>query len=301
MKTKLQILVSIASLVAFTGVSNARVLSLNDSHINAILNSPNTLNVANDFSIADNNRTNVIMNAESPASNQTTDNAQSDLSVDSYHHGGGGGGSDERHYYINIGAGIALGISSGVFDALINSQYGTGSVGGGNSTETGTLTYSPAVGFYFSSERGFGDHIAVGAMFNYQTCTAVYKYTASVYTQTGVDQFGNPVYGYVTATGSDNLSMGAFAFALKITYNITMTNEKLDPYVSLFLGYCFGAFTDNSSGANGIGGGLLAGGVIGLAGGIRYWFIENVGVFAELGYTSGGGYMLANGGLAIKF
>ena len=298
MKTKLQLLVSIASLLAFTEASNAKVMSLNDSHINAILNTPSTLKVTNDLNVADISRKSAILNTDNSASTFAPDKSQadlSDLSVNSYHHGGSSSsGSGERHYYINIGAGFALGISDGVFNPEIDQQYGASS--------PGTFTYSPAVGFYFSSERAFGDHIAIGAMFNYQTCTATYKYTASVYEQVGTDMYGNPIYGYANVTNTDNLSFGAFAFALKITYNITMSDEKLDPYVSLFLGYTFGGFTDNTSSVNsGAGLGLIAGGVVGLAGGFRYWFIENVGVFGEIGFTSGGGFMLINAGLAIKF
>src|SRR5579872_3691698 len=99
MKTKLQILVSIASLLAFTEVSNAKVVSLNDSHINAILNTPSTLKVGNDLNIADISRSNVILNADNSTSTSAPDKTQvdlSDLSVDSYHHGGGSSGSSER-------------------------------------------------------------------------------------------------------------------------------------------------------------------------------------------------------------
>ncbi len=289
MKTKLQLLVSVASLLAFTGASNAKVLNLNDSHINAILNSPNTIQVANNFSVPEIDKSADIRKIKN---DNIIDNTTGDLSVNSYHHDGGGGYGD-LHYYMNIGAGIGLGISSGVF----NSQIFDGT------ESTGTLTYTPAVGFYFSSERAFGDNIAVGGMFTYQSCSAMYKYsvtqTNQVFTGT-YDMYGQPIYQTQTTTsnGSDNLAIVGYSFALKITYNFTMSDDKLDPYISLLLGYSFAVYTDdaNAFDQNGLGGY-----VVGVAGGIRYWFTDNVGVFGELGYTSGGGYMLANGGLALKF
>jgi hypothetical protein len=146
---------------------------------------------------------------------------------------------------------------------LINAGIGVGSPLYGSIVVpplTVTLDYALPIG---------GIPFSVGGMFGF---------TASKYNGIGFSQG----YSY-------------FAFGGRFAYHPNFEVPNLDTYAVLTLGYYYYSWKySNNYGPSSNSGSFLWGGAIGA----RYFFTNNVGIFAELGYTA---FSVVTAGVTFKF
>lgn len=118
-----------------------------------------------------------------------------------------------------------------------------------------TLPINPRAGI----EVGVTDEISVGGSVAYSGAKYTY-YNANYYT-----------YKY-----------NAWFIALRGAYHFDLDNKKLDPYLGASLGYV----VVSVSGDGGYGYNIGSGAGYGAFGGVRYYVKPNLGLNAELGYSS---------------
>jgi hypothetical protein len=154
--------------------------------------------------------------------------------------------------------------SGSAFDE--NTAIGHAGIGIGGGFYTGTTTLPP---ISVSYEKGITENISVGG---------IVGYSASKYDDGFGDEFK---YTYLLIGARGNYHFG--------------TTDKFDPYVGVTLGYNIVTFSE-PGGYSGLysasGSELLAGAQIGA----NYYFSDNAGAFAELGYGIG----IINVGLTLK-
>ncbi len=139
---------------------------------------------------------------------------------------------------------------------------------------------------YFKYEHAMTDHLGLGVNVAYATNEWNYKYTGS-------DANGNP------ATYSETTSRSTYSILARLNYHIG-TNDKFDPYVGLGLGYRDATWNYDSTDPNGTSGVEISGLVplgMELTLGMRYFFTDNIGLYAELGAAKS----VLQGGLSVKF
>jgi hypothetical protein len=285
-------LLGFAVFTAFAQAANAQVISSTNSdndgtktHSELVTSTPVTapaLNVAATDNLANTPLSGIALPAATTA--DATDNSESMLSVDGGHRGGSSsGGAVEGKNIVYAGVGFVGGL------ALIGTLY---TAEGYSATSTPTITVA--------YERGLSAHWGVGLVFNYSSVTL--NSTGSI-DNTG-DYYPNnqgQVYSY-----TNKYTLTGMAFGLTGAYHFVVS-DKCDPYIGAALGYTSiannyttndpNAAYDNGNGTLAIAGsGVLFGGFLG----IRYYFTDNIGAWASIGYLGYGGSLL-NIGLAAKF
>ncbi|MGE5354253.1 MAG: outer membrane protein [Acidobacteriota bacterium] len=154
-----------------------------------------------------------------------------------------------------------------------NTQVGQVGLGLGMAGIYGTASVPPiSLGFQY----GIEDKISVGGILGYASSTVDWGYWNDNYTWK---------YTY-------------FLIAARGEYHFLETVKNLDGYAGLTLGYNIVSFTEPTGYSNAFGystSGSYA--VIGVHGGVRYFFNPNFAVFGELGYGLG----IITAGIAYKF
>jgi hypothetical protein len=312
MKTKFQILAAFVGFVALSNVAFAWEPSfktaVNDkSKSFNVVTAPEGCNniltnaiVLSDGTVINNDAkpSNVISHESTTANDENIDNTQSLLS---YHHGSSGSGesaiNNKNVVYVGIGFISILGALASVL------SFGTG-IGGASGT---TVSSIPAITVAY--ERGLSEHWGVGAMFCYQSISV-----NSTGTIDNTSQGFGPYNGYEYPNNqgqsysyTDKLTLTGISFGATGAYHFT-ASEKVDPYIALALGYTSIGFSysnndpnaqydGNSSTAPPITfGGFTFGAYVGL----RVYFTNNIGAWADFGYF-GVGSAVFNFGLAFKF
>lgn len=130
-----------------------------------------------------------------------------------------------------------------------------------------SLPVNPQVSF----ERAFTDELSIG----------------------GTVSYASSKYDY-SSFGSDySIKYNALFVGARGAYHFPV-NSKFDPYLGASLGYVVVSVSDNqgstAAAASGIGYGAFAG--------AKYFFQENIGAYAELGYSS---LSLLSLGITLKF
>jgi hypothetical protein len=138
---------------------------------------------------------------------------------------------------------------------LLDFNIGLGSPYWGSGLKK-TLPINPRVGL----EVGVTDEISVGGSVAYSGAKYTYDYFGTRYE-----------YKY-----------NAWFIALRGAYHFTLENEKLDPYVGASLGYVVVSVSGDDDYEYSVG----SGAGYGAFGGIRYYLKPNLGLNAELGYSS---------------
>jgi opacity protein-like surface antigen len=130
-----------------------------------------------------------------------------------------------------------------------------------------TLPINPRVGL----EVGVTDEISVGGSVAYSGAKYEYNILGDQYTW----------------------KYNAWFIALRGAYHFELENEKLDPYVGASLGYVVVSVSGDDSEGSTVG----SGAGYGAFGGIRYYIQNNLGLNAELGYSS---FSFLNIGVTLK-
>ena len=144
----------------------------------------------------------------------------------------------------------------------LNLGFGIGNIFWG-SGYSASFPVNPSASF----EYGVTDNVSVGAVLSYSSVK---------------------ISGYdIKASGILVGGRGSYHF---------LTSDKWDPYVGLTLGYVIVSVTDNTGGS--YVGGKLSGVGLGIHAGARYFFQDNLGVYAELGASS---FAIINLGVTFKF
>jgi hypothetical protein len=225
-------------------------------------------------------------NTTTVAVTHNTDNTDNSSSILSYHHGGGSsGGAFEGKNIIGAGVGFLGGIH---FLVSIYTIAGY------------TVSGPPTICLYY--ERGLSQHWGVGFIFNYSSATL-----------TAGSQQGGGYIDYSTGkyiapyTYTDKYTITGLGFGVTGAYHFT-ASDKFDPYIGLALGYTsikfkatsddpyYGTASDPNFYITLQAGGVLYGGFLGA----RFYFTNNIGAWASLGYLGWGGALI-NAGLAFKF
>jgi|GEM_PF-427109 hypothetical protein len=213
-----------------------------------------------------------------------TDSPDDITATDGYHRGGGGGSGDgiTGKNIIYAGVGFVGGLQ------LIGSLY-TAEGYSASSTPTITVAY----------ERGLSQHWGVGFIFDYSSVTL--NSTGTV--DNSGPYYPNAPYAVYSYTNSDKLT--GIAFGATGAYHFT-ASEKVDPYIGIALGYTSVGFSYTTNDPNAqydgnteisiSGTGVMFGGFLG----IRIYFTDHIGAWADIGYLGYGGSLL-NLGLAAKF
>jgi hypothetical protein len=165
----------------------------------------------------------------------------------------------------------------------------------GNSTGFKVSSTGPII---IKAEYGIIKRLGVGVAFGYSGYNANWNFQ---------DQNGiyNPVTNSTTYnTYTENLKQSNISFGVHGNFHI-VTKEKFDMYAGLGLGLALVTKTySNNDPYNGTAytASLDLLGTIpiyfSITYGVRYYFIPNVGIYAEVGWEK---YSIAQGGLAIKF
>lgn len=141
-----------------------------------------------------------------------------------------------------------------------------------------------------SYEYGITDKISVGGYLGYTSTGWDYTYTTNDLTKAGfpkVDATSTTTYSYTI-------------FGVRGSYHFA-TSDKLDPYAGAMLGYNVASvsWTTNDPNTGGINIAPVAASAVAFSAhlGARYFFTDNIGAFAEIGY----GVAIANLGLTLKF
>lgn len=139
---------------------------------------------------------------------------------------------------------------------------------------------------YFKYEHAVTDNLGLGLNVAYAENEWNYKYTDT-------DANGN------TGTYTERTTRSTYSVLARLNYHIG-SQEKFDPYIGLGLGYRDAKWNYDSNNPNGTSGvelkGLMPLGME-LTLGMRYFFTENIGLYAEVG----GAKSVVQGGLSVKF
>jgi len=296
MKSKQQIILSVAAIVAFAQVSNAQAIASNSDASNTTVKVattdisvvPSTVNVAAMDNLA---AASTLTTTEAPATAapDATDNSQSMLATDGGHHGGSSSDGITGKNIIYAGVGFVGGL------ALIGTLY---------TAEGYTASSVPTISIAY--ERGLSAHWGVGILFNYSSVTLNASGTVDNTGDGGLPPYPyNPGQDY---SYTDKYTLTGMAFGLTGAYHFTVSSDKIDPYIGAALGYTSigNKFTSNDPNAaygDGnytdlaiTGSGALFGGFLG----IRFYFTDNIGAWADIGYLGYGGSLI-NVGLQAKF
>jgi hypothetical protein len=220
------------------------------------------------------------------ANAKTTADTATDMATGHGHsggHGGGGGGAFAGKNVVYVGVGFVGGLS------LLGTLYSDEGYSA-SSIPTITIAY----------ERGLSEHWGVGFIFNYSSVTL--NSTGTVDNTYGDYPYNiGQVYSY-----TDKATLTGLGFGLTGAYHF-IAGDKLDPYVGIALGYSSIGFkftTDDPNASYGDGNQTLnlalSGAMYGGFVGIRYYFTDNIGAWADLGYFGYGGSLI-NLGLTAKF
>lgn len=139
---------------------------------------------------------------------------------------------------------------------------------------------------YFKYEHAMTDHLGLGVNVAYATNEWNYRYTST-------DENGN------SNTYAETTTRSTYSILARLNYHIG-TNEKFDPYLGLGLGYRDATWKYDSTDPNGTSGVEISGLVplgMELTLGMRYFFTDNIGFYAELGAAKS----VLQGGLSVKF
>jgi len=135
-----------------------------------------------------------------------------------------------------------------------------------------------------SFERAVTNHIGIGASLSYSTYGATWIQN---------DYLGQP-YDY-------SYRWNTLAIMARGAYHFSVSNDKIDPYIGIGLGFLkYGyKWTSSDPAFNETNNSIALGTPLGyqFLGGIRFMFSDNVGGFAEVGY----GLAVGNIGLTMKF
>lgn len=142
------------------------------------------------------------------------------------------------------------------------------------------VNYSSLGPIYVKYEHGVTEDIGLGISFAYATNEWVYKYTSldQVYTET--------------------TERSTYSILARFNYHIG-DSEKFDPYIGFGVGFRDATWTSKSDGATSSGVELKSLFPFGmdLTFGTRYFFTDNIGLYAEVGAAKS----VVQGGLAVKF
>jgi outer membrane protein W len=144
-------------------------------------------------------------------------------------------------------------------------------------------------------EYGLSDKIGIGVSFNYVSFSASWKHTE---TNNTYDANGN-VTGTTTATYSDKIAVNTMSALLRLNVHFA-TTDKLDPYWGIGAGYRTRNYKYETNDPTNNSDITLKGAIpfgFETTFGVRYFFTDNIGAYAELGI----GKSLLQGGLAVKF
>jgi opacity protein-like surface antigen len=148
------------------------------------------------------------------------------------------------------------------------------------------VKYSGMGPIYFKFEHAMTDNLGLGVNVAYATNEWNYKYTGS-------DANGNP------ATYTETTTRSTYSILARLNYHIG-SNDKFDPYLGLGLGYRDATWKYDSTAPEGTSGvelkGLMPLGME-LTMGLRYFFTDNIGLYAEFGAAKS----VLQGGLSVKF
>lgn len=171
---------------------------------------------------------------------------------------------------------LSVGYGVGSFISAINASFD-------GFTDVSTTTTGP---IYFKYEYGITEDIGLGVNVAYGTNQWKYRYTS-------IDENGNDVF-YTETTDRTHYSVLA-----RLNFHFG-NEERFDPYMGFGMGYrnsMWSSDTDNPFGTSGVSlSGLFPLGME-LTIGARYFFTDNIGLYAELGAAK----TVVQGGLAVKF
>lgn len=153
------------------------------------------------------------------------------------------------------------------------------SVGVGFGSGLGSLYsggYSSSVGpaIELAYEHGLSDHWGIGIYYSYQSATSTYTYQG----------FNS---NFVLTNYTDTYKEALMVFCARGAYHFTV-NEKLDPYVGLNLGYCTisSSYSTTDPSVTVTSSSSLTGIDFGGYGGVRYFFSNHIGAWAELQFAT---------------
>ncbi|MGV3636730.1 MAG: outer membrane beta-barrel protein [Flavobacteriales bacterium] len=186
-------------------------------------------------------------------------------------------------------AGISLNTSRAQAQAFTEGSnniylgYGAVTLMGSISRNFDTYTdvdYSSLGPIYVKYEHGVTENIGLGISFAYATNQWVYKYTANEQTYT------------------ETTDRSTYSILARFNYHIG-DSEKFDPYIGFGVGYRDATWTSESDGTTSSGVELKSLFPFGmdLTFGTRYFFTDNIGLYAEVGAAKS----VVQGGLAVKF
>lgn len=289
MKSKRQIVFTLACMAAVTAV-NAQEIASNANGNQ--LNLAKTKILATDLSLSATpntiSTTSLFSTTPSDALNTTdgTDNAQNLQSTDGGYHRSSGGDGIAGKNIVYAGVGFVGGL------ALLGTLY---------TAEGYTASSVPTISVAY--ERGLSEHWGVGFTFNYSSVTLNSSGTIdNTFGDQGSANVGE-VYSY-----TNKFSITGMGFGVTGAYHFTVSSDKFDPYVGAALGYTSIAFKYTTNDPNSATDGNATGGIA-LAGsgalfggflGARYYFTDNIGLWADIGYLGYGGSLI-NVGLVAKF
>jgi outer membrane protein W len=185
---------------------------------------------------------------------------------------GNGQALPEGTHTVSLGYGLgtlmgAIGNTFNVFDDVNYSQFGP---------------------LYFKYEYAISDNIGLGVNFAYATNTWSYFYNEPI------DMDGNVIDRRHTET------VDRVTYSVLARMNFHMGDSPtFDPYIGLGLGYRDAIWTTSTTGGRGSGVNLKGLVPLGfeLTIGARYFFTQNIGLFAEVGAAKS----VLQGGLAFRF
>ena len=148
------------------------------------------------------------------------------------------------------------------------------------------VTYSSLGPAYLKYEYGISDNIGLGLSFAYAENDWAYRYQST-------DNEGNP------ATYTESTSRSTYSILARFNFHMG-DSEKFDPYIGFGVGYRDANWDISSNSPNGNSGvslnSLMPFGFE-LNAGARYFFVNNLGVYAEIG----GAKSVFQGGLTARF
>lgn len=155
-----------------------------------------------------------------------------------------------------------------------------------NFDEYGDVNYKGMGPIYFKYEHGMTDKIGLGINVAYAQNEWAYSYATT-------DANGEAV------TYKEKTSRSAYSILARFNYHIG-SDDKFDPYVGFGMGYRNATWKYDTTDPDGTTdvdiSGLMPFGME-LTIGARYFFSENIGLYAEVGAAKS----VVQGGLAVKF
>jgi opacity protein-like surface antigen len=148
------------------------------------------------------------------------------------------------------------------------------------------LTYSTLGPAYFKYEYGISNNIGLGLSFAYEENDWTYRYDS-------IDLDGNP------AQYSESTSRSTYSILARFNFHMG-DSEKFDPYIGFGVGYRDANWdirSDSPYGDSGVSLKSLIPFGFELTVGARYFFLDNLGIYAEMG----GAKSVFQGGLTARF